>query len=74
MVAAEVKAFLGMGWKAEWDVASLVEGGWNFDDRTVFKGVKKLRPGHFLTCDLETGKIETKPYWDMDYPDKVRAE
>ena len=44
MIAAEIKAFLGMGWKAEWDVGAIVDGGWGQDTRTVFRGVQKV--GH----------------------------
>lgn len=69
LVAAEIKAFLPLGWQPEWDVESVVEGGWNFDDRTLFRGVKKLRPGHYMTCD-STGHIGYQQYWDIEYPDK----
>ncbi len=31
---------------------------------TIFKGVKKLRPGHILT--FSNGKIEEKEYWNID--------
>ncbi len=41
-IAAECKAFLGLGWEAEWDVSGLVDGGWGQDTRTVFKGVQKV--------------------------------
>ncbi|KAI9716020.1 MAG: hypothetical protein M1812_005654 [Candelaria pacifica] len=41
LVAAEIKAFIPLGWRPEWDVQSLGEGGWNFDDRTLFKDVRK---------------------------------
>jgi asparagine synthase (glutamine-hydrolysing) len=43
LVAAEIKAFLGMGWQAEWDVGAIVDGGWGQDTRTIFKGVQKVR-------------------------------
>jgi asparagine synthase (glutamine-hydrolysing) len=42
MIASEMKAFLEMGWEAEWDVGSIVDGGWGQDVRTVFKGVQKV--------------------------------
>lgn len=42
LIASEVKAFLGMGWKPEWDVTSLAQSGWVFDSRTIFKGVRKV--------------------------------
>lgn len=42
LVAAEAKAFEPLGWKAEWDVESIVDRGWTHDQRTMFKGVKKV--------------------------------
>ena len=41
-VSAEAKAFLPLGWKQEWDVGSIVDGGWGNDTRTLFKGVQKV--------------------------------
>lgn len=70
LIAAEAKAFLPLGWKPEWDVKSIVEGGWNFDDRTLFQDVKKVRPGCYMTCDAD-GAVEHHRYWDIHYPDKV---
>ena len=69
LVASEIKAFLPMGWKAEWDMDSLVNNGATFDNRTVFKGVYKVPPAHYLVA-TSSGSIETRPYWDADYPDK----
>lgn len=45
LVASEAKAFLPLRWKPEWDVGSLVDGGWNTDSRTIFKGVRKASRG-----------------------------
>ena len=73
LVGAEIKAFLPFDWQPQWDVKSIVEGGWNFDDRTVFKDVKKVRPGHLLTCDAG-GKIEQHQYWDIQYPNKAEVD
>lgn len=42
LVAAEIKAFLPLGWKPEWDVKSLIDAGWNHDERTIFKGIAKV--------------------------------
>jgi asparagine synthase (glutamine-hydrolysing) len=72
LMAAEAKAFLPFGWKAEWDVGAIVEGGWMMDDRTLFKGVKKLLPGHWLELTEESGMVIHK-YWDADYSDKMSA-
>lgn len=70
LLASEIKAFPPLGWKPEWDVRSLVEGGFNFDNRTLFKDVRKLRPGFYMTCD-SSGHIQHHQYWDMKFPNKV---
>lgn len=88
LIAAEAKAFLPLGWEPEWDVKSLLDGGWNHDQRTIFKNVSKVgqalvlrdswltitqvRPGHYLTCS-SFGHIEQRQYWDVEYRDKVRS-
>ena len=41
-MGSEMKAFLALGWEPEWDVRSLKEGGWDFDGRTSFWGVRKV--------------------------------
>lgn len=43
LIAAEAKAFLPLGWKPEWDVKSILDAGWNHDQRTLFQGVQKVR-------------------------------
>lgn len=42
LVAAEIKAFEALGWKAEWDAQSVIDRGYAHDQRTIFKGVKKV--------------------------------
>ncbi len=51
LIAAEVKAFLPLGWKPQWDVKSLLDGGWNHDQRTLFEGVNKVwHPLRYIDC------------------------
>lgn len=69
-IAAEAKAWLPFGWTPEWDVKSLLEAGWNHDQRTLFEGVRKVRPGHYLVCQ-GFGDVQERMYWDIEYPDKV---
>ncbi|KAI8060147.1 hypothetical protein BC940DRAFT_312703 [Gongronella butleri] len=69
MASSEIKGFLALGWKPEWDVDSIVNGGYAVDYRTCFKGVYKLPPAHYLTVSA-SGSIDVKQYWDADYPDK----
>jgi asparagine synthase (glutamine-hydrolysing) len=42
LFASEMKAFMGLGWQAEWDIDSIVNNGNFGDDRTLFKGVQKV--------------------------------
>jgi asparagine synthetase B (glutamine-hydrolysing) len=83
LVASEIKAFMGLGWKAEWDIDSIIHDGDFCDDRTVFNGVRKVfrrrmggrmfisrrqfPPGHFAVCRA-SGHMSVQPYWDLSYP------
>ncbi|KAF7722230.1 hypothetical protein EC973_003511 [Apophysomyces ossiformis] len=73
MIASEIKAFMALGWKAEWDIDSILGNGSMCDYRTCFKGVYKLPPAHYLTATT-TGTVEVRQYWDADYPDKTIKE
>lgn len=42
LVAAEMKAFLPLGWRPEWDVRSIVGGDFQIGNSTIFKGVQKV--------------------------------
>lgn len=71
LAASEAKAFLPLGWKPRWDVRSITTAGWMLDDRTLFRGVRKVLPGHYL--EIIPGKgIRQVKYWDAEYEDKVR--
>ncbi|CAK4104383.1 unnamed protein product [Aphanomyces euteiches] len=70
MVASEAKAFLAMGWKPEWDVASIADNGIFSDTRTLFRGVSKVRPASYLTVTA-SGTITTDIYFEPDFPDKT---
>lgn len=70
LVASEAKAFLPMGWKPRWDVRAIADAGWMMDDRTVFRGVRKIMPGHYLDI-VDQGDVQQIKYWDLEYEDKV---
>ena len=69
VVGSEIKAFLSLGLKPEWDIDSVVNSGIISDSRTMFRGVSKLLPGHYMTVTL-SGSIDIRQYWDADYADK----
>ncbi|CAI6101093.1 unnamed protein product [Clonostachys chloroleuca] len=73
LMAAEAKAFLPLGWKARWDVKAIATSGWQLDGRTLFQGVKKLLPGHWIEITEEDG-IQIHRYWDAEYEDKRKVE
>lgn len=68
-IASEQKAWLGLGWEAEWDVRAIATGGWMQDAGTIFKGCYRLMPAHMMI--VREGRLpEIKRYWQNDYPDK----
>ncbi|KAL8776479.1 MAG: hypothetical protein Q9194_003119 [Teloschistes cf. exilis] len=69
LLASEAKALLPFDWLPEWDVRSIMDLGWFTEERTIFKGLRKIRPGHYITC-LSLDHISEGQYWDHDYPDK----
>lgn len=73
MVASEMKAFLPLGWKPKWDIHSIVNSGIMCDSRTMFQGISKLLPGHYMIA-THSGSIEIRKYWDADYCDKKVSE
>ncbi|KAI0539550.1 glutamine-hydrolyzing asparagine synthase [Xylaria digitata] len=73
LIASEAKAFLPLGWKPRWDVRAITDAGWMFDDRTLFRGVRKVLPGHYLDI-TEQGDVQQVQYWDAEYEDKTKPE
>lgn len=71
-LASEAKAFAAMGWQPEWDVDAICDCHWLTDDRTLFKNVKKLMPGHWMEMRIG-GAVKLHQYWDAEYPNKVRS-
>ncbi|KAI0183729.1 asparagine synthase-domain-containing protein [Xylaria flabelliformis] len=73
LAASEAKAFIPLGWKPRWDVRAIADAGWMLDDRTLFRGVKKVLPGHYLDI-TEQGGVQQIRYWDAEYEDKRKFE
>lgn len=70
--ASEIKALLAHpDVPANVNVSKLTEQltlKYTLDDQTMYGGIKKLLPGHWLT--LRDGRKETRQYWDMSYTPK----
>jgi asparagine synthase (glutamine-hydrolysing) len=72
---SELKALLASGAVArELDVRALRDlFGFSFvlAPRTLFRGVRQLRPGHYLL--YERGALSEHAYWDLRFPDADEA-
>ena len=67
-LASEAKALFAMGVPARWSEESVYAGGFIVPgERTLFRGVHYVPPGHFLRATAEGHRIHS--YWDIDYPD-----
>ncbi|MCP3924050.1 MAG: asparagine synthase (glutamine-hydrolyzing) [Desulfobacterales bacterium] len=66
--ASEIKAIIAAGVKPELDnkgVAQYIELQYCLKDRTMFKGIKRLLPGHYLEFDYYSKKLQIHKYWDI---------
>ena len=70
LCASEIKALLASGWiqsELNWEVVSEhLALGYVVGDATLFRGVKKLLPGHWLLW--KAGELQTGQYWDIPRP------
>lgn len=70
IIASKAKAILSAGIKAEWDQISLMQSltmHYQPTDRTLFKNIKQVRPGHLLVIS-PNHSIQDIEYWDINYP------
>lgn len=68
MLASEAKALFALGAEAAWDAESFHSAAsmqYVQPGRTLFRGIRQLRPGEMLT--IQNGRIYTNIYWDMDF-------
>lgn len=73
LIASEMKAFLSLGWEPEWDVDSVMNSKAFFENKTLFRGVYNLEPGHYFTASYDQDMV-IKKYWAPEYPDKCTIE
>src|SRR5262249_39208446 len=69
MLASEAKALFALGVRPAWDREAMFQvPGMQYPppDRTLFAGIRTLRPGHYLLAS--GGSVVTRPYWDLDFP------
>jgi asparagine synthase (glutamine-hydrolysing) len=49
-------------------LAEYLSFGYTSSDETLFRGIRKLMPGHTLTLNAQTGQIDIQKYWDIPEP------
>ncbi|SMG54423.1 asparagine synthase (glutamine-hydrolyzing) [Paraburkholderia susongensis] len=67
---SEIKAMVGAGLPPQWDRDAYANRGFILRDRTLFNGVRSVKPGTFLLAD--SCGLQEKTYWDWQFP--ARAE
>jgi len=66
-LASEAKALFAMGVPARWSAEAVYAGGFILPgERTLFRGVHAVPPGHYLRATREGHRAHQ--YWDVDYP------
>ena len=66
-LASEAKALFAMGVPAAWSQEAVYAGGFILPgERTLFRGVHTVPPGHYLRATRESHRVQQ--YWDVDYP------
>lgn len=73
-LASEAKALFAAGCEAAWDKESVFQNLYfSFDqDRTLFKNVRQVPPGHYLIA--RDGRVSIHRYWDADFPARKRLQ
>lgn len=67
--ASEAKALFALGVPAAWDAYALFHASclqYTPQDRSLFKDIRQLKPGHMLVHDGRAPVISK--YWDADFP------
>ena len=70
VIASKAKAIHACGVRAEWDEQSLMQAlsvQYQSTDRTFFKGIRQVEPGHLLVASIKGG-VDDITYWDIRYP------
>ncbi len=64
-LGSEIKSLFAAGVAAAWDTDAYLSRAFFFRDRTLFRGIHQVPPGHFLLATA--GGIRIGKYWDFDY-------
>ncbi len=63
--ASEIKGIIEAGVPAEWDTESYLTRGFILQNRTLFKNICALEPGHWMI--INDGNAKFRKYWDFEF-------
>ena len=69
---SEIKALLAAGLPAQWDQEAYANRGFVLRDRTLFDGVRSLKPGTLLLADRSG--LQEKVWWDWQFPAREKMD
>lgn len=64
LLASEAKALLPFDWLPEWDVRSIIDLGWFTEERTIFKGLRKVS---WSQLEIFESYRSTDPTWSLHH-------
>lgn len=67
-VASEIKSILAAGYPAVWDMESYTSRAFYLQDRTLFQGIRSVKPGYYVT--VSSAGVSHIQYWDVEYATK----
>ncbi len=65
LLASEAKALLPFSWQPRWDVRSIIDTGWLTEERTIFKGLRKVSASGVAFLESYKGIDQTRALSDM---------
>lgn len=48
-------------------IADFFFAGYTLGEKTLFRGVRQIEPGHFMTVNVRSGRTRVRKYWDLAY-------
>jgi len=65
-IGSEIKSLLAAGLPSRWDTDSYFSRAFIYQDKSLFKDVRQVPPGHYLIAT--PSGIRLHKYWDFNYP------
>lgn len=67
-IGSEIKSLIAAGVPSVWDKNSYFSRAFIYRDKSLFKGINQVPPGHYLIAT--PSGISIRKYWDFNYPEQ----